>query len=142
MKPQVTFGDAERLGKTILVAAFEPRPESYKPATISPDFPTAKLTTATHVQVELDGSSTADYPVTERDLVRVTCYAGPGKRDNVKALASLTMALLYSYPGDAAVAGVTIPGGRSAVIKDPDTGNLMVWFLARLSLTPATLATP
>lgn len=138
--PRVTFGDPERLGIDYLKAQFLPRLESYKPATITDTFPAAALTTATHVQVELELGNAADYPVTERAQVRFTCYAGPGKRTNVKALASLTQALICSHPGSSSIAGTRILVGRSSVITDPDTGNLMCWFLVRVNLKAIPLA--
>lgn len=139
-KPAVTFADPETLLIDYLAAEFAARSEPYKPATITPAFPAVALTTATHVQVELEQGDARDYPITERAQVRVTCYAGPGKRTNVKALASLTQALTYCHPGDANVAGAWILVGRSDVITDPDTKNLMCWFLARLDLKATPLA--
>jgi hypothetical protein len=140
MKPRVIFGDPEALLINHLKAEFTPRPETYKPATITTAFPAAALTTQTHVQVELEAGNASDYPITERAQVRVTCYAAPGKRTDVKRLASLAQALVYSYPGDADVAGCSIIAGRSDVITDPDTKNLMVWFLARVNLKATLLA--
>lgn len=140
-KPLVTFPDPEAHQIDMLEAAFTPRSEPYKPATISPNFPAAPLTgNATHVQVELEVGGAADYPITERAQVRFTCYAAPGKRTNVKALASLTQALVYAQAGDADVAGASIMIGRSDVVTDPATKNLMVWFLARVNLKPTVLA--
>jgi hypothetical protein len=143
-KPLVTFPDPEVHQIDMLKAAFLPRSETYKPTgagAVSPDFPTAALAgDATHVQVELEVGSAEDYPITERAQVRYTCYAAPGKRTNVKALASLTQALVYAQPGDADVAGAFILIGRSDVVTDPTTKNLMVWFLARVNLNPKVLA--
>lgn len=140
-KPRVTFADPEKLGIDYLKAQFTPRAEAYKPTTITPAFPAVTLTgNVTHVQVELELGGADDYPVTERAQVRFTCYAAPGRRDNVKALASLTQALIYSHPGDSDVAGALILIGRSNVIVDPNTKNLMVWFLARLNLKATVLA--
>lgn len=140
-KPRVTFGDPEALQINFLAGAFAGRPEAYKPATITPNFPASALTgNATHVQVELEAGGVADYPVAERAQVRFTCYAAPGKRTNVKALASLTQALVYAQPGTAAIEGASIKIGRSDVITDPATKNLMVWFLAEITLSPVLLA--
>ena len=140
MKPLVIFGDPETLLIDHLKAAFAGRPEAYKPATITSAFPATPLTTQTHVQVELEVGTADDYPISERAQVRVTCYAAPGKRTDVKRLASLAQALVYSHPGDANVAGCSILVGRSDVITDPDTKNLMVWFLARVNLKATLLA--
>lgn len=140
-KPLVTFPDPEVHQIDYLSAAFQPRAESYKPATISPNFPTTALTgNATHVQVELEVGNADDYPITERAQLRFTCYAAPGKRSNVKALASLTQALIYSQPGDGDVSGAFITIGRSDVVTDPTTKNLMCWFLARVNLKATLLA--
>jgi len=139
-KPRVTFADPEILAIDYLKAQFLLRSESYKPATITTAFPAAVLTTTTHVQVELELGGADDYPVAERAQVRFTCYAAPGKRTDVKRLASLTQALVYAHPGDANVAGSGILVGRSDVVTDPDTKNLMVWFLARLNLKATPLA--
>lgn len=139
-KPLVVFGDPESLQIDYLTAAFEDRAEPYKPATITPNFPVTALTTATHVQVELEVGGASDYPVTERAQVRFTCYAPPGKRTWVKDLASLTQALVLSQPGDDAVSGAFPLIGRSDVTTDPDTKNLMCWFLARVDLKANVLA--
>jgi hypothetical protein len=139
-KPLVTFGDPERLVIDYLKAAFAPRAEAYKPATVTDSFPTAALTTQTHVQVELEHGNVDDYPATERAQVRVTCYAGPGKRTTVKSLASLAQGLLYTHPGDGSVAGTVPLLGRSDVITDPTTKNLMVWFSFRVNLKAAPAA--
>lgn len=140
-KPLVTFTDPESHQVDYLKAAFDPRSETYKPATVSTAFPTAALTgDATHVQVELEAGNADDYPITERAQVRYTCYSAPGKRTNAKALASLTQALVYSQPGDADVAGAFHRIGRSGVVTDPDTKNLMVWFIASLNLKATPLA--
>lgn len=139
-KPRVIFADPEALAIDYLKAQFLPRAETYKPATITTAFPATALTTTTHVQVELELGGADDYPITERAQVRFTCYAAPGKRTDVKRLASLTQALVYSHPGDANVAGASILIGRSDVVTDPDTRNLMVWFLARLNLKAIPLA--
>lgn len=139
-KPLVQFADPEILAIDYLKAEFLPRVETYKPATITTAFPAAALTTTTHVQVELELGGADDYPITERAQVRFTCYAAPAKRTDVKRLASLTQALIYSHPGDSDVAGALILIGRSNVIVDPDTKNLMVWFLARLNLKATVLA--
>lgn len=139
MSLAVTFADPEVVEIDYLKAAFLPRSESYKPATITTAFPATALTTTTHVQVELELGGADDYPVTERAQVRVTCYAAPGKRTDAKRLASLTQALVASQPGSASVAGAKILVGRSNVITDPDTKNLMVWFLARVNMLPTLL---
>jgi hypothetical protein len=137
-KPLVTFPDPEAAVVNALKAAFLPRAEAYKPATITTSFP-ATLTTTTHIQVELEVGNADDYPIAERAQVRVTCYAAPGKRTDVKRLASLAQGLLYTHAGGD-VAGVDILIGRSDVITDPDTKNLMVWFLARVNLKATLLA--
>lgn len=140
MKPRVIFGDPESLQIDYLKTAYADRTEAYKPVTITPKFPAAALTTSTHVQVELEVGGASDYPIAERAQVRFTCYAPPGKRDWVKLLASLTMALVYAQPGTSAIEGADILIGRSDVVTDPDTKNLMVWFLAEITLAPAVLA--
>lgn len=139
MKPLVTFTDPEAL-VTYLTSTFAARVETYKPATISVKFPDAALATTTHLQVELETSNTTDFPILERAQVRVTAYAGPGKRTNVKALASLTQGLLLAHPGSAGIAGIFPLIGRSDVIEDPTTKNLMCWFLVRVDLTATQLA--
>jgi hypothetical protein len=92
------------------------------------------------MQVELEIGAADDYPITERARVRFTAYAAPGKRSDVKALASLTQALIASQPGSDDVASTRVILGRSNVITDPDTKNLMVWFLAEVSMQPTLLA--
>lgn len=132
MIPAVVFGDIESDQVDMLKTAFAARSEAYKAATTSTSFPAVALDNATHVQVELESSSTADYPVVERAQVRYTCHAPAvrgtgdtvGGRSDVKKLAALTMALVTTN-GDA-----FIRSGRSDISTDPDTGNLMCWFIA------------
>jgi hypothetical protein len=140
MKSRVTFGDPESLQIDYLTAEYASRSEDYKPTSVDTKFPAAKLTSTTHIQVEHEVGGAADYPVAERAQVRFTCYAPPLKRSWVKELASLTMALVYAQPGTSAIEGADILIGRSDVITDPATGNLMVWFLAEIILAPALLA--
>lgn len=140
MRPATTFGDPERLTIDYLAAQFAARVEAYTPDTITSAFPTAALTgDGTHLQVELEASEGDDYPATERAQVRVTAYAAPGKRTNAKSLASLAHALLLAHPCSASIVGTSPILGRSSVIEDPTTKNLMVWFLARVNLVPVPL---
>ena len=134
------FADPEHLLIDGLTEAFAIRSEPYTPATITPGFPAVALAgDATHVQVELEQGNTDDYPVTERAQVRVTCYAAPGHRDNVKNLASLTHALALGLSGPS-LAGVQPRIGRSSVIEEPTTENLMVWFIVRADLIAQPLS--
>lgn len=140
MKPLVTFADPEALMRTYLLAQFATRPEAYKPATISTSPPRdaqgndLTLTTATHVQIELEAGGLDYYPVAERAQVRFNCYAPESQRTNIKALAALTQGIVLAHTD-------THPQvGRSDVIKDPDTGNLMVWFTALVDLRAIQLA--
>lgn len=140
MKPLVTFPDPEALIVGYYTDAFADRTEPYAPATVTTGFPAEALfDTTTHLQVELEAGNAADYPVTERAQVRVTCYAAPGHRSDVKRLATLAQGLLYVHPGDEAVAGTSPLVGRSDVIADPDTHNLMVWFTFRVNLKATQL---
>ncbi|HJR89521.1 MAG TPA: hypothetical protein VJ782_05105 [Aeromicrobium sp.] len=133
----VIFGDPEALLIGHLVTAFAARTETYKATSVGIGFPAAS---GYHVQVELEVGNADAYPVTERAQVRVNCWAPKGKRSDVKDLASLTMALVNSYDGDAEATGAHVIGGRSAVIPDPDSGYLMCWFLARVNLKATLLA--
>lgn len=131
-KPAVTLPDPERLTIDALAGVGTTR---------SPKYPAASLTgSSTHLQVELEASNSADYPVTERAQMRVTCHAGPGKRDEVKDLAGEVLMTLYTYPGSADLAGFVPLGGRSAVSVDPDTQNVMCWVLVRADLIATTVA--
>lgn len=149
-RPLVTFGDAEALGISLLKAGFEDREETYipLPTAITTKFPSVTLVNSTHVQVELELAGADDHPVAERDQVRFTCYAPPsqrgldtvGGRSDVKRLAGLAKGLVYAHSAGVGVDGTKILIGPSEVATDPDTGNLMVWFLARLTLSPTVLA--
>jgi hypothetical protein len=141
-KPLVTFADPEAAVVNHLRAKLAGRAEPYAPtaASITTSYPSTTLTgNATAVQVDLESGGVADYPVAERAQVRVNCHAAPGRRTNVKDLASLTQGLLYGLSGPS-VAGVAPLVGRSDVTEDPDTGNLMCWFLVRVDLTASVLA--
>lgn len=138
-RPQVTFADPEAAQKTYLETAFTGRTEDYVPAKVSTKFPVEPLVDTTWLQVELEQADGVDYPVTERAQMRFTCHVPADRRSWAKDLASLTQALVYSQPGTESVAGVRRIGGRSAVTADPDTKNLMVWFLADIPILPVTL---
>lgn len=140
MKPAVVFADPEALVVEYLTNAWAARSEPFKPSKVSTDFPSSPLKdNDTRIQVDLELGNADDYPITERAQVRVVCHAPRGKRTDVKALASITQALMYTHPGDEDVAGVLIPTGRSDVTVDPATQNLMVWFLARVVLKATPL---
>lgn len=138
-KPLVTFAVPDTAMRNYLRPLCVARPETYAPNTVTDAFPLTGFT-GTHLQVELEAGSTDDYPVTERSQVRFTIWAPAGKRTDCLNAASLVMALVYAHPGDTDVAGTQVLIGRSDVIVDPDTKNLMVWFLARVNLTATPLA--
>lgn len=139
MIPAVTFGDPESKYVDMLQAAFAGRSEPYKASTVSTSYPASSLTNTRHVQVELESGDVADYPVTERCQMRFTCHAPSGKRSDVKNLASLTMALVATRH-TSGTAGALIRGGRSDVSVDPDTKNLMCWFIAEIPLLAVPLS--
>lgn len=134
-QPAVMFADPEARAKALLWAGMTGRPEAYATTSISVDPASASLAgDASHLQVELEGSDSTDYPILEHSQVRVTAYVAKGKRSNAKDLASLAQGLLLSHAG-------IFPGtGRSDVVKDPDTGNLMVWFLVRVDTSATPIA--
>lgn len=139
MKPLVMFPDPEAVARTYLIAEFAARGEAYKPATVTNAFPTAALTgNTTHVQVELDGGFTDDYPVTERATLRVTCYSAPTSQTNAKNLASLTQGLLYTFPGSSEAHGTYPLTGRLKTV-DPTTRNNIVSFTIRINLKAIVL---
>lgn len=141
MKPAVVFADPEAAVVGYLTTAWAGRAESFKPTKVATEYPSSQLAGSdTRIQVDLELGNADDYPITERAQVRVTCHAPRGKRSDVKALASTTQGLMYAHPGDGDVAGVFIPTGRSNVIVDPATQNIMVWFLARVVLKATPLA--
>lgn len=110
--------------------------EKFDDVTASTSYPSTKLAaTVAHLQIDLETGSVDDYPVTERAQVRVTAHTGPGRRTDVKRLADDARSELLSWPGNADAAGISPAGGRSGVSTDPDTGNLMCWFLVRVNLT-------
>jgi hypothetical protein len=126
-KPLVDLPDAERVVRDVLLAAGH--------ATVSTEFPSNRLTGASYwLQVDLEASDTAGYPIVERAQVRVTAHAAPGRRTAVKELASDVLADLYTFAGSADCAGIVPTSGRSAISTDPDTGNVMCWVLVRVDL--------
>lgn len=132
-KPRVTFPDPEAAVVGVYTAAGIAD-------VVSVSFPSQTLTgTAKHLQIELEVGGTEDYPVTERAQVRVTCHMPPGQRTAVKTLASLAQATLYAHSGGN-ILDATPLVGRSDVITDPTTKNLMVWFTFRVSLKATLLA--
>jgi hypothetical protein len=133
MKPLVTFPDPEAAVALYLRGLGIAD-------TVTTSFPSAGLSgTAKHLQVELEAGGVADYPVTERAQVRVTAYTAPGQRTAVKDLASLAHGHICRLQSDD-VAGVAPRIGRSDVITDPTTKNLMCWFVVRVDLKANVLA--
>lgn len=137
MKPLVTFPVPDTLMRDYLRPLLLARSETFAPNSVSDSFPSS-LTSGTHLQVELETGNADDYPVTERAQVRFTVWA-PTSKSDAKNAASLVMAYVSaaSTPG---VAGTKILLGRSGVTKDPTTGYLMCWFLARVNLKATVLA--
>ncbi|HJR88825.1 MAG TPA: hypothetical protein VJ782_01530 [Aeromicrobium sp.] len=138
-KPLVTFAAPDKAARDYLRPLLVARPEAYAPNTVTAGFPVA-LTTGTHLQVELEGSNTDDYPVTERDQVRFTLWAPKGRPSDALDAASLVMAYVYAMSVPNVVAGAKVTLGRSDVTADPDTGYEMCWFLARLNMLATPLA--
>lgn len=138
-KPRVTFPIPDRAIRDYLRPLLVARPEAFAPNTVSSGFPTT-LTAGTHLQVELEGGSTADYPVLERDQVRFTLWAPKGRPSDALDAASLVMAYVYACEGVASIANTEITVGRSDVVTDPDTGYEMCWFLARVNMLATVLA--
>lgn len=127
VKPLVDLPDAERQVIAIL--------ESVGHSNVSTAYPSEPLTgTNVRIQVDLESSDTAGYPFTERAQVRVVAHAAENRRTAVKQLASDVLADLYSFAGNASVAGIVPVSGRSAISTDPDTGNVMCWVLVRVDL--------
>lgn len=139
-KPLVRFGDPEGAVIGYYADAYTGTIAAEKPGTISTSPPSSALGSAKHLQVELDGSFPEDWPVTDRATVRVNCSMGAGHRSDVKAMASLAQGLLQVHPGDAAVWGTRPLVGRSSVIVDPATKNLMVWFTFRVNMRPVPVS--
>lgn len=126
-KPLVDLPDAERKAIDVLLAAGH--------SVVSTNFPSETLSESDEViQVDLEGSDSSDYPIVERAQVRIVGHCGPGRRTAVKALVAEAIADLYTLEGDADVAGVVILTGRSSIVTDPTTGNVMCWALVRLDL--------
>lgn len=139
MKPQVTFANPERAARLALTEAWTGRDDF--PAKIDTSFPSAPLADdVTHVQVDLENSDGADYPISERAVVRVVIHTGPNDRTLALSQCSVALTLLCSHPGNADVAGFFPRSGRSAVSVDPDTGNHMCWFRVQLNLKATPLA--
>jgi hypothetical protein len=127
MKPLVDLPDAERQLMTVLLGL------GY--ASVSTDYPSTRLgSSATHIQVDLESSDTDDYPIVERAQVRVVVHAAEGRRGAVKAIAGEVLGDLYSFTGNADVAGIVPLAGRSAISSDPTTRNVMCWVLVRVDL--------
>lgn len=127
MKPLVDLPDAERQVIDVLLAAGH--------TVVSTNFPDLPLTGSNYaLQVDLEASNTDAYPVSERAQVRVVVHAAHGRRTAVKDVAQEVLADLYSWSGNASVAGIVPVSGRSAVSTDPDTRNVMCWVIVRVDL--------
>lgn len=135
----MTFAAPDKAVRDYLRPLLVARPETYAPNTVTADFPATTLSTGTHLQVELEASNTADYPVIERDQVRFTIWAPKGRPSDALDAASLVMAYVYALAGVASIAGTVILIGRSDVVTDPDTGYEMCWFLARVDMLASPL---
>ncbi len=101
----------------------------------SANFPDERLTGEFRIQVALDGSGVADYPVTERATVRVTLWMPPEYRTVPELADSYIQALLVAHPGDEHVWSVQPLTGRLPG-TDPDTGNQFITFTVRVNLRP------
>ena len=138
-KPLVRFGDPERAVIDYYAAAYAGAIAASAPSKIDSAAPPAALSTGWWLQVELDGTPDGSGWV-ESPTVRVNCHTPPGKRSDAKANASLAHGLLRIHPGDDLVFGTVPLVGRSQVITDPATKNLMVWFTFRVNLRPTPVS--
>lgn len=111
----------------------------WEPLSIKTEFPAKPIVKGAYrVQLDFEGDAADDYPVTARANVRVTVHANALDRTLVKTAADTCRSLLKS--GRIAGAAGFVPSGRSAISNDPDTGNLMCWFLVRVDLLAQPLA--
>lgn len=139
-KPLVEFGDPERAIIDYYAAAYTGAIAARAPSTIDARPPQSALTTGWWLQVALDASFPENHPAVERATVRVNCHVPPGKRSDAKSHASLAHGLLAIHPGDELVWGTRPLVGRSQVLTDPDTKNLMCWFTFRVNMRPVAVA--
>lgn len=131
----VVMGDPEAECVAVLEAAFDD-------ATVDVAYPSDPLAgDEVWLQVDLETGNADDYPIAERAQVRITAHVPNGRRTLAKATADQARTALASWDGNAAVAGVGV-GPRSGVTTDPDTDNLMCWFLARVNLTSSPAPSP
>lgn len=134
MAEVIEFGDAERMVIDFFNAAYTGAIASRKPTTITTKPPSTSLTdTQTWLQVTVDGTP-LEMPIIETPTVRVVYYTAAGSRTEVKRGASLAFGLLDTLSNTKRLVG------RSGVIEDPDTNNLMCWFTYRVSLRPIPVA--
>lgn len=141
--PLVEFGDPERAIIDYLAGAYIGALAERKPTEFDVHPPVRTLVSGvSRLQVELDGTPIVE-PMIERATIRCTYHVSPStpdKRDAVKKGASLARGLVLSHPGDEVVWGTQPLVGRSRVLTDPDTSNLMVWFTIRANLRPLKVA--
>ena len=138
MKPLVTFADAEAVMLSYLGPSWASRAEAYKPDTMSNSFPGTLAAGQTHLQVELDGTPTVEYPSTERATVRFTFWTSAGAPSDAKAGAHITQAFVATHPGDGDVFSTRILTGPLKG-QDAATKNRFVSFTARITLRPTAL---
>lgn len=131
-----TFTDPEAAVKAALTAAYVGRDDI--PTSISTTFPTVVPKGTRVIQLDFEGDNADDYPVSARATVRVVVHANKGDRTLVKDSANTARSLLAGSVLDGVAA--FFPAGRSAVVPDPDTGNLMCWFRCRVDLLASPLA--
>lgn len=142
MIPLVIFTSPEAALKTYLEAELPTHYDGWT-ATVSTSHPSASLvkspTRQVHVQIEHEVGDDADFPVVERDQVRLTVHVPRGERALALSVASLVRGLVLRFQGGS-IAGVSPGIGRSDVIADNTTTNLMVWSLVRVSTKASQVA--
>lgn len=135
----MTHADPEREVIDYYQAAYIGALAGKKPTKIDTGPPQSGLSGTTWLQVESDGTPSAD-GYHEWVTVRVVFHAPPGRRSDAKEGAALAAGLLGIHPGNERVAGTKQLLGRSRPTIDPTTKNVMCWFTFRVTMRPLKVA--
>ena len=129
-KPVAIPTDAERATKDYLIAQFAARGTDVTCAIGEPQ--TWAAATKSHVQVALDGTPSATYPVTAASTVRLTAWAV--KTTDAKNLCALAQGIMLAHQGGGGIQSVNFLTGTLPT-KDEDTGAQLASATVRVNVS-------
>lgn len=108
--------------------------------TVGIDLPSGWTTASKpHILVALDGTPSAEYPVTAAASVRIAAFCATLSQYRAEHLSTLCQAILLAHPGGGGIASVQFLTGALAT-EDPTTLAALSFVAVRVNLRLTTIA--